>query len=1727
MNALSSHLGETTDKHIETIKPFSTRSKDMKKRDQFDAYFDKLTAKRRNLADTLKGNREFSSIWDMLIGMYSDSAHFIYELLQNADDAGATRVQFELKIDCLIFTHNGTKRFTVSDPDSLYEDQKTGNYGDINAITAVGSSTKKEESNKVGKFGIGFKSVFQYTNTPHIYDSNIWFKIEDYIIPIRLDKDYDGRKETETVFVFPFDNLGIELDNPEIKPSRAYTEILEKLENLENPVLFLSNLREVHWKDSTTKKEGLYALEIFDSKTFEMDTPKETIAEHIHVHYDETDDCDTIWLFSRITESNLKYSVGFWMDPDDHFIPWDQDRAYCYFTTSEVTHLNFIIHAPFLLTHNRANVKAKEPHNQEMIQRLAELASDALVYFRDMSTDEHTYITDKIFDLIPIDESVFGDINNSSWISFKPFYTEIKKKFETERLIPGIGHCVSSKHAYWAWANVPKLVEMFPNNKLQMLTGDNDAEWILPNTPGRESLRQSLKKYIDSLYYDCFEDVPSQRSILIRLTPGFIEQQSLDWLIKLYEWCSETEKRLTYAKECPIFLNQDHKAVKMAGIYLPVDNMDEMTFLHPSLIEDGQCKKLLVEKYGFREPSKLDYIKDKIVPYYQNIDNTLHQRDYEADFNFLYNYYLNKCTQSTKSDFLGLIKNLPILRNDDNYIKPNNLYFPKANLSDYLEISGINNIVDLDYYLKITHTLYDNQDSKNQMESFFSELGVQQKIQVDERIYEYRRYRYNYFDDRDKFKQQYPEEISIPIYGNYNDHRWECYYLPGLRTAIMNACKSLDNSSKLWRFLCDGISDLNTSKKACTYYCKPLRNKYYSKCEYFYSPDYFHLKLMPWLVDKRDTFIPASKLTNDSITNPHFTSMIDKSMLSDRYDLSLPGAKELCEYLEIQDTPPVLLSSSNDKDTDNVNDEMSDKNRIEQLERENDKLLKKNAQLEKENAEKDEKLKKYEIQEKKREERRQRKAKLTQKGENPYVSQKDNEEESEDFDDYDNSDCSPESSRIQVNIDKYLHIERQRMQSHSFDESYDVIVAENYGSQNSDDGIQIEIDNDEIDFYDSDTYLPVPVNYNNRIKRSEQQHARKICELERADKLQDRTLSSVKYSFGWFKALIELEACQVEDDNKSSRKISISFCKVEREANTDRTLILRHPNKPIPAVMEELADISMTMSDKDRQYSVVIEVASIKSFTLRVKVRSMKPIEGVDLDQINEIHIEAKSPAFLWTELLNGFRTLQLSDEDNMQQNLPRNIEFIFGPPGTGKTTHLADKVIIPKMQEHIQTRILVLTPTNKAADVLVRRIMESKAGNCDYKNWLIRFGVTADDNIEKCGLLHDSAYDIGGLSRCVVITTIARFPYDYYITKGNRIHLSEIDWTFIVLDEASMIPLANIIYPLFKLHPEKFYIAGDPFQIEPITSIDLWKDENIYTMTQLKSFSNPHTIPYEYPVTLLKKQYRSIPSIGEVFSRFKYDAILEHHRTCDSQKPLNIGMELDALNLIKFPVKRYESIYRCKRLNTSNYQIYSALFTYEFVSFFARKIANNNTNSSNSFKLGIISPYRVQADLISKLIERENLPEMIEITAGTIHSFQGDECDVMFAVFNTPESITDNSFVNRDSILNVAISRARDYLFVIMPDEKTNGIENLVKVNSIEKIMRDCSSNLKCYYSNDLEKIMFGSDSYLEDNAFTTSHQSVNVYSLPEKTYEIRSEATAIDIQISQSHNKSIVPHS
>lgn len=54
-------------------------------------------------------------VWKGIVEKYPETAHFIYELIQNADDTAATDVKILLFRDKLVFKHNGKRQFSITD----------------------------------------------------------------------------------------------------------------------------------------------------------------------------------------------------------------------------------------------------------------------------------------------------------------------------------------------------------------------------------------------------------------------------------------------------------------------------------------------------------------------------------------------------------------------------------------------------------------------------------------------------------------------------------------------------------------------------------------------------------------------------------------------------------------------------------------------------------------------------------------------------------------------------------------------------------------------------------------------------------------------------------------------------------------------------------------------------------------------------------------------------------------------------------------------------------------------------------------------------------------------------------------------------------------------------------------------------------------------------------------------------------------------------------------------------------------------------------------------------------------------------------------------------------------------------------------------------------------------------------------------------------------------------
>ena len=104
-----------------------------------------------------------------ILDQYKEDLMFVKEMIQNADDAGATEINFcydGRRHDCKpddLFIPGMAK---CSGPALLVQNDQTFSEEDFESIQKLAAATKKGNHGKIGKFGKGFCTVYEVTDIP-------------------------------------------------------------------------------------------------------------------------------------------------------------------------------------------------------------------------------------------------------------------------------------------------------------------------------------------------------------------------------------------------------------------------------------------------------------------------------------------------------------------------------------------------------------------------------------------------------------------------------------------------------------------------------------------------------------------------------------------------------------------------------------------------------------------------------------------------------------------------------------------------------------------------------------------------------------------------------------------------------------------------------------------------------------------------------------------------------------------------------------------------------------------------------------------------------------------------------------------------------------------------------------------------------------------------------------------------------------------------------------------------------------------------------------------------------------------------------------------------------------------------------------------------------------------------------------------------------------------------
>ena len=108
-----------------------------------------------------------------ILNEYKEGVGVFRELVQNADDAGASEVQFVLD-----WRNHPTERLLAAGmadcqgPALLVYNDAVFTDDDLKNISKLAGATKKEDLEKIGRFGLGFSSVYHFTDVPSFISRN-------------------------------------------------------------------------------------------------------------------------------------------------------------------------------------------------------------------------------------------------------------------------------------------------------------------------------------------------------------------------------------------------------------------------------------------------------------------------------------------------------------------------------------------------------------------------------------------------------------------------------------------------------------------------------------------------------------------------------------------------------------------------------------------------------------------------------------------------------------------------------------------------------------------------------------------------------------------------------------------------------------------------------------------------------------------------------------------------------------------------------------------------------------------------------------------------------------------------------------------------------------------------------------------------------------------------------------------------------------------------------------------------------------------------------------------------------------------------------------------------------------------------------------------------------------------------------------------------------------------
>lgn len=372
----------------------------------------------------VKKQREIGGLWEGYCNLqklasgdiWESSTRFIYELLQNAEDAKAREFKVNISKNRIKITHDGNS-FTQDDV--------------RNVCYAV---SKKDPNETIGYLGVGFRSVFTATDKPEIYSGKYKFRFDReeclrefgddshfYFYPYWIEQPTEEIDLEKTTFILPF------------KSEEFYDKSIEQLEKLgAHSLLFLRNIRKISIHDeesNTTRICNITCIEDFRQINEHIRVGKFLLVEGetamrflvfrgtFEVPEEIREDEET----KRAKRDEIKtreVSIAIRLDEQDNLKPID--GYICSFFPIKKRKINFLVHADFIVQAGRVALLENE-WNKWLMEKARGVAEASYRYFQE-NPDESKWIEQSPLIFEPREE--IGDIYDD--IFEKPLFEATK-----------------------------------------------------------------------------------------------------------------------------------------------------------------------------------------------------------------------------------------------------------------------------------------------------------------------------------------------------------------------------------------------------------------------------------------------------------------------------------------------------------------------------------------------------------------------------------------------------------------------------------------------------------------------------------------------------------------------------------------------------------------------------------------------------------------------------------------------------------------------------------------------------------------------------------------------------------------------------------------------------------------------------------------------------------------------------------------------------------------------------------------------------------------------------------------------------------------------------------------------------------------------------------------------------------------------------------------------------